>query len=166
MSLSFDIDTAYDALDDSLVSDVLDLESYCSSLSPPVTSPEPIRHSTSCPRQRRHPRTRGHPRPTPAFALPPVTPSVAAPPVLSAPAVASSSAQPSVPGKPDKGKGHQQTTPPPSQPPPWLTLPQNSTSALCGCLSVSTSGSHVDGNQGSTNRVYGVWLKSSTPQKP
>ena len=57
-------------------------------------------------------------------------------------------------------------TTPLSQPPPRPTLPQNSTSALCGCLSVSTSGSHVDGNQGSTNRVYGVWLKSSTPQKP
>ena len=57
-------------------------------------------------------------------------------------------------------------TPPLSQPPPRPTLPQNSTSALCGCLSISTSGSHVDGNQGSTNRVYGVWLKSSTPQKP
>ena len=54
---------------------------------------------------------------------------------------------------------------PPSEPPLWPTLPQNSTSALCRCLSVSTSGSHVDGNQGSTNRVYGVWLKSSTPQK-
>ena len=45
-------------------------------------------------------------------------------------------------------------------------LPQNSTSALCRCLSVSTSGSHRDGNQGSTNRVYRIWLKSSTPQKP
>ena len=55
---------------------------------------------------------------------------------------------------------------PPSEPPPRSTLPQNSTSALCGCLSVSTSGSHLDGNQGLTNRVYGVWLKSSTPQKP
>ncbi|KIM55949.1 hypothetical protein SCLCIDRAFT_29989 [Scleroderma citrinum Foug A] len=58
---------------------------------------------------------RGHPRPTPAFALPPVTPSVVALPVLSTPAVASSSAQPeSIPGKLDKGKGHQQTTPTPS----------------------------------------------------
>ena len=55
---------------------------------------------------------------------------------------------------------------PPSEPPPQSVLPQNSTSALCGCLNVSTSGSHLDGNQGSTNRVYGVWLKSSTPQKP
>ena len=115
MSSSYDISTVYDALDDLLVSDVLDLESYCSSLSPIVTSPEPVRHSTPCPRQKRHPRTRGHPRPTPAFALPPITRSVAAPPILSTPTVASSSAQSSsVLEKPDKGKGRQQTTPSPS----------------------------------------------------
>ena len=115
MSSSYDIATVYDALDDSLVSDVIDLDSWCSSLSPPVSSDEPVRHSTPRPRQKRHSRTRGHPRPTPAFALPPITPSVAAPPVLSAPAVASSSAQSSsVLGKPDKGKGRQQATPSPS----------------------------------------------------
>ena len=57
------------------------------------------------------------------------------------------------------------TPPRPPSPPRPSNLPQNSTSALCGCLSVSTSGSHRDGNQGSTNRVYGIWLKSSTPQK-
>ena len=116
MSSSYDINTAYDAFDNSLVSDVFDLDSWCSSLSPPVSSTEPIRHSTPHPRQKRNPRTRGHPRPTPAFALPPVTPSVAAPPVLSTPAVASSSTQSSsVPEKPDKGKGRQQTA---SSPPP------------------------------------------------
>ena len=110
MSSSYDINTVYDALDDSLVSDVLDLDSWSSLLSPPVSSAEPVRHSTPRPHQKRHPRTRGHPRPTPAFALPPVTPSVAAPPVLSTPAVTSSSAQSSsVPEKPDKGKGRQQT---------------------------------------------------------
>ena len=115
MSSSYDISTVYDTLDDSLVSDVLDLDSWCSSLSPPVSSTEPVRHSAPRPRQRRHLRTCGHPRPTPAFALPPVTMSVAAPPVLSTPAVASSSARsPSVPEKPNKGKGHQQTTPSPS----------------------------------------------------
>ena len=115
MSSSYDISTVYDALDDSLVSDVLNLDSWCSSLSPPVSSAEPIRHSTPRPRQKRHPRTRGHPRPTPAFALPPVTMSVAAPPVLSTPTVASSSAKsPSAPEKPNKGKGRQQTTPSPS----------------------------------------------------
>ena len=117
MSSSYDISIAYDALDDSLVSDVFDLDSWSSSLSPPVSSAEPVRHSTPCPRQKRHPRTCGHPRPTPAFTLPPVTPSVAAPPVLSTPTVASSSASaqsPSVPEKPDKGKGRQQTTSSPS----------------------------------------------------
>ena len=113
MSSSYNVNTAFDALDDSLVSNVFDLDSWTSSLSPPVSSAsaEPVRHS-SYPRQKRHTRTRGHPCPTPAFALPPVTRSVAAPPVLSAPAVASSSAQPpSVSEKPDKGKGRQQTTP-------------------------------------------------------
>ena len=115
MSSSYDIGTVYDALDDSLVSDVLDLDSWCSSLSPPVSSAESVCHSTPRPRQRCHPRTRGHPRPTPAFALPPITPSVAAPPVLSTPTVASSSAQSSsVPEKPDKGKGRQQTASSPS----------------------------------------------------
>ena len=115
MSSSFDINTAFDALDDSLVSDVIDLDSWASSLSPPVSSNEPVRNATPHPHQKRHTRTRGHPHPTPAFALPPVTRSVAAPPVLSTPTVASSSAQPqSAPGKPDKGKGRQQTTPSPS----------------------------------------------------
>ncbi|KIM51040.1 hypothetical protein SCLCIDRAFT_33790 [Scleroderma citrinum Foug A] len=70
--------------------------------------------NTPRPRQRRATRTRGHPRPTPAFALPPVTPSAPAVPVLSTPAVTSTSAQPGVPGRPDKGKGRQQTTPPAS----------------------------------------------------
>ena len=115
MSSSFDLNTAFDALDDSLVSDVIDLDSWCSSLSPPVTSDEPVRHSTPRPRQKRHIRTHGHPRPTPAFALPPVTRSAVAPPVLSTPAVASSSTQPSVSGRADKGKGRQQTAP--SSPP-------------------------------------------------
>ena len=115
MSSSYDINTVYDTLDDSRVSDVIDLDSWASSLSPPVSSTEPVRHSTPRPHQRRHTRMRGHPRPTPAFALPPVTRSVATPPVLSTPAVASSSAQsPSIPEKPDKGKGRQQTTPPSS----------------------------------------------------
>ena len=114
MSSSYDINIAFDALDDSLVSDVLDLDSWTSSLSPPVTSNEPIHHPASRPRQKRYPRSRGHPCPTPAFAVPPVSRSVVAPPILSTPAVASSSALPGVPEKPDKGKGHQSTTPPPS----------------------------------------------------
>ena len=109
MSLSFDISTAFDALDDSLVSDVIDLDSWTSLLSPAIPSNEPVRHA-SARHQKRHTRACGHPRPTPAFALPPVTSSVVAPPVLSTPSVASSSAQPGVPRKSDKGKGHQQTT--------------------------------------------------------
>ena len=112
MSSSFDLNTAYDALDDSLVSDVIDLDSWSSLLSPALTSDEPVHHSTPHPRQKCHPRTRGHPRPSPAFALPPVTSSVVAGPVLSTPAVASLSAQsPSAPEKPNKGKGRQQSTP-------------------------------------------------------
>ena len=111
MSLSFDISTAFDALDDSLVTNVFDLDSWASSLSPPVSRDEPVRHTTPRPRQRSHARKRGHPRPSPTFALPPVTASVVAGPVLSTPVVASSSARPSVPEKPDKGKGRQQTTP-------------------------------------------------------
>ena len=114
MSSSFDINTTFDALDDSLVSDVIDLDSWCSSFTSPVPSDEPVRHSTPRPRQKRYTRARGHPRPTPAVTLPPVTRAVAAPPVLSTPAVASSSTQPGVLQKPDKGKGHQTTTPPPS----------------------------------------------------
>ena len=114
MSSSYDINTTFDPLDNSLVSDVFDLDSWTGSLSPPVTSDEPVRHSTSRPRQKRYPRSRGHPRPSPAVTVPPVTHAVAAPPVLSTPVVASSSTQSGVPGKPDKGKGHQTTTPPPS----------------------------------------------------
>ena len=110
MSSSFDINTAFDALNNSLVSDVIDLDSWCSLVSSPVSSAEPV-HNAPRPHQRRSARTRGHPRPTPAFALPPITPSVPAVPVLSTPAVASTSAQPGVPGRPDKGKGRQQTTP-------------------------------------------------------
>ena len=112
MSSSYDINTAFDALDDSLVSDVFDLDSWTSSLSSHVSGNEPVRHSTPRSSQKRRSRTRGHPCPSPAFALPPVTPSVVAGPVLSTPAVASSSTQPSGPSeRTDKGKGHQQATP-------------------------------------------------------
>ena len=118
MSSSYDIATAFDSLDDSLVSDVIDLDSWTSSFSSPVTSNEPVRHPTSCPR-RHHARTRGHPRPAPAVTVSPVARAVAAPPVLSTPVVSSSSTQPGVPGRLDKGKGRQTTTPPP---PPTSTL--------------------------------------------
>ena len=61
MSSSFDINTMYDALDDSLVSDVIDLDSWTSLLSSPIPSNEPVRNSTPQPSQRRHTRRRGHP---------------------------------------------------------------------------------------------------------
>ena len=113
MSSSFDINTAFNALDDSLVSDVIDLDSWCSLLSPPVSSAEPVRNA-SRPRQRRPARMRGHPHPSPAFALPPITPSVPAVPVLSTSVATPTPAQPSIPGRPNKGKGRQQTTPSPT----------------------------------------------------
>ena len=114
MSSSFDINTTFDALDDSLVSDVIDLDSWTSSFTSPVPSDESVRHPAPRSRQKRYARTRGHPRPTPAVTLSPVTRAVAAPPVLSTPPVASSSTQPGVPARLDKGKGRQATTPPPS----------------------------------------------------
>ena len=173
MSQSFDISTSYDALDDTIY-DIFDVDAYCSSLSPSVSTPESVPNpQTSAPRLKRYPKTRGHPRPSPPVVSPPV--------VTAASAVASTSSVPAAantkPSKLDKGKGRQHaavatpaTSPPRPPSPPRLPRPsrspQNSTSALCGCLSVSTSGSHRDGNQGSTNRVYGIWLKSSTPQKP
>ena len=111
MSSSFDINTAFDSLDDSLVSDVFDLDSWTSSLSPPIPRSEPVRNATPRPRKR-HTRTRGHPRPSPAVTVPPVTAAVVAGPVLSTPAVASTSTQSGVPARVDKGKGRQTTTPP------------------------------------------------------
>ena len=114
MSSSYDINTAFDDLDDSLVSNVIDLDSWTSSLSSPVTGDEPVRHATPRPRQRSHIRRHGYPQPSPAVVLPPVTTSVIADPVLSTPTVASTSTQPSVLTKADKGKGRQQTTPSPS----------------------------------------------------
>ena len=113
MSSSFDINTAFDSLDDSLVSDVFDLDSWASSLSPPLPRHEPVRNATPRPRKR-YTRTRGHPRPAPTVAVPPITTTVVASPVLSTPAVASTSTQPGVPARVDKGKGRQATTPSPS----------------------------------------------------
>ena len=109
MSSSFDINTAFDSLDDSLVSDVFDLDSWTNSLSPSIPRDEPVRNATPRPRKR-HTRTRGHPRPSPSVAVPPVTTTVVAGPVKTAPAVASASTQS---GVLDKGKGRQTTTSPP-----------------------------------------------------
>ena len=113
MSSSYDINTAFGSLDDSLVSDVIDLDSWTSSLSTPVPSNEPVRNSTPRPRKR-YTRSRGYPRPSPAVTVPPVTTTVVAGSVLPTPAVASTSTQQGVPARVDKGKGRQTTTPPPS----------------------------------------------------
>ena len=113
MSSSFDINTAFDSLDDSLVSDVFYLDSWASSLSPPLPSNEPVRHATPRPRKR-YTRSRGYPRPSPAVTVPPVTTAVVTGSVLSTPAIASTSTQPGVPAKVDKGKGRQPPTPSPS----------------------------------------------------
>ena len=80
------------------------------SLSPPVTLPEPVPNtslSASC--SKRHPRTRGHPCPSPTVALP--LPSVS----LLNPAVALASSLPvAIPSKLDKGKGCQRAATPAS----------------------------------------------------
>ena len=114
MSQSFDIDTAYDALDDT-VYDIFDVDAYCSSLSPSVPSTESVPNTpTPTPRLKRYPKTRGHPRPSPAVVPPPT--------VATFPASASTSSVPATantrPGKPDKGKGrqHPAVTAPPASP--------------------------------------------------
>ena len=105
MSSSYDVSTAYDALDDS-VYDLFDLDAYCSSLSPSVSPPEPVPNSTApVSRLKRYPKMHGHPRPSPA--------------VVSTTSIASTSTvSPTVPAKPDKGKGRQHSTPavPPTSP--------------------------------------------------
>ena len=103
MSQSFDINTSYNALDDT-VYDIFDLDAYCSSLSPSVPSTESVSNTPSpAPHLKRYPKTRGHPRPSPTI--------VSSPIVTTAPAVASTSSIPATthtkPGKPNKGKGHQ-----------------------------------------------------------
>ena len=127
MSQSFDIDTAYDALDCS-VYDIFDVDAYCSSLSPSVPSPESVPDTpASASRPKRYPRTRGHPRPSPAVVPPPV--------VTTFPASASTSTVPAAantrPGKPDKGKGRQHpASPTPTTGPvdaPLPTIPPVST---------------------------------------
>ena len=106
MSQSFDINTSYDALDDT-VYDIFDVDAYCSSLSPSVPSTESIPNTlTPAPRLKHYPKTRGHPRPAPAGVPPPgVTP---APAVTSTSPVSTSTS--TVSGKPDKGKGRQRAT--------------------------------------------------------
>ena len=114
MNPSYDINTAYDTLDDS-VYDIFDLDAYCSSLSPSVPDSEPVRNTLApTPCLKRYPKTRGHPRPSPAVLSPPVVASI---PTQS----------PDVPTKPNKGKGCQR---------PAVTLP--SASSVDPQLSVST----------------------------
>ena len=105
MSSLYDVSTTYDTLNET-VYDLFDLDAYCSSLSPPVSPPEPVHHATtSASRLKRYPKTRGHPRPSPATVSSPGVPSTSSVPVA-------------VPAKPDKGKGRQHPTPaiPPASP--------------------------------------------------
>ena len=111
MSQSFDINTSYDTLDET-VYDIFNVDAYCSSLSPSVPDTESVPNTlTPAPRLKRYPKTRGHPRPSPAVVSPPI--------VSTASAVASTSSNPvRAPAKPDKGKGRQRAAiaPPPSSP--------------------------------------------------
>ena len=112
MSQSFDISTSYDALDNT-VYDIFDVDAYCSSLSPSVPNTESIPNTpTPTPHLKRYPKTRGHPRPSPAVVPPSVSlVSAAAVPSMSSLPVANSA-------KSGKGKGRQRSTPatPPASP--------------------------------------------------
>ena len=111
MSSSYDASTSFDALDNT-VYDIFDLDAYVSSLSPSVSTTESVRNTpTPTPHLKHYPKTRGHPRPSPAVVSPPA--------VSTASAVATTSTVPvTTPAKPDKGKSHQRAAiaPPPSSP--------------------------------------------------
>ena len=114
MSQSFDINTSYDALDDT-IHDIFDVDAYCSSLSSSVPSTESVPNTpTPASRPKRYPKTRGHPRPSPTVVPPPVVATTSA--VLSTSSVPVTTG--AKPGKPDKGKGHQYSAPapPPASP--------------------------------------------------
>ena len=103
MSQSFDINTSYDALDDTAY-DIFNVDAYCSSLSPPVSTPESVSNApTPATRLKCYPKMRGYPRPSSPIVSPPV--------VTAASTVASTSSIPvaagTKPGKPNKGKGCQ-----------------------------------------------------------
>ena len=121
MSASYDINTTYNALDDS-VYDIFDLDAYCNSLSPSVPNSEPIPNTPApTPSLKRFPKTRGHPRPSPTIVLPPAVASTSAKP-------ATTSTQPAgVPAQPGKGKGGQRATP---APPPTCSV-DPSPSSIC-----------------------------------
>ena len=111
MSQYFDINTSYNALDET-VHDIFDVDAYCSSLSPSIPSTESIPNTpTPAPRSKHYPKMRSHPRPSPAVISPPA--------VSTASAVASTSSNPvAALTKPDKGKGRQRAAvaPSPSSP--------------------------------------------------
>ena len=109
MSSSYNIDTTYDALDES-VYDIFDLDAYCASLSPSVPDSESVPNPPApASRLKRFPKACGHPRPSPTVVL---SPAVASTSTSAKPAT--TSAQPTnVPAKPDKGKGCQCATPAP-----------------------------------------------------
>ena len=100
MSSSYDASTSYNALDDT-VYDIFDLDAYVSSLSPSVSASESVPNTpVPASHTKRYPKTRGHPRPSPAVVSPPV--------VTTTPAVAATSPVSTTPAtKPDKGKGRQ-----------------------------------------------------------
>ena len=112
MSQSFDLATSYDALDDT-VYDIFDVDAYCSSLSPPISTPESVPNAPApASRSKRYPKTRGHPHPSPAVVPPTVS-------LVSATAVPLTSSFPVTnPANPDKGKGrqHAAAAAPPSSP--------------------------------------------------
>ena len=124
MSQSFDINTSYDALDDTAY-DIFNLDAYISSLSPSVSAAESVRNTlTPAPRLKRYPKTRSHPRPSPSVISPPT--------VTAASIVASTSSVPiATPAKPDKGKGRQRATVTPS-----LTSPVDASPSSVSTASV------------------------------
>ena len=110
MSQSFDITTAYDALDDSLVYDVFNMDSYCASLNTSISPPESVPHTPAPgPHLKHYPKTCGHPHPSPTVVLPPAVASTS-----SQSPVTPSQSRKSIPAKPDKGKGRQHSTPTPT----------------------------------------------------
>ena len=111
MSSTYDVSTSFDALNDTIY-DIFDLDAYVSSLSPFVSTSESIPNTPApAPRLKCYPKTRGHPRPSPAVVSPPT--------VSTASAIATTSSVPaSAATKPDKGKGRQcaAVTAPPASP--------------------------------------------------
>ena len=122
MSSLYDASTSYDALDNT-VYDIFNLDAYVSSLSPSIPDSEPVCNSpapNSC--LKRYPKTRGHPRPSPAIVSPPA--------VTATSVVATTSSIPiTTPAKPDKGKGRQRAavTSPPTCP---VDAPSSSVSTV------------------------------------